>query len=792
MSAPFDKTSSDTAARVANPTGFQDDRGVDALVAGRAALDVVGHTGAVRPSRPSILYATPKPLDLLRALQRRWLLALAVGLALAVPAGVITWFSVPDVYETYAILRVRHGGLLNDLKGEMLTLAAQRELIKHPMVINAALAMPGVNDLPCIKSRISSQSEVDWVASQIIVRSSGVSPGSTTETMQIGMAGDDPMQMKVLVNAVTKAFLTRVTDEERRGLIERREKLDKAYLTKTEEVRRKRDHVYDLAQRVGTSNPQTAQTKQQLLVDYVMQLRKEITQQRSLVFRKKQDLAGFIKVNGLGGAAGGPLPESLLQQALEGDPDCRIKEEQIKKMESALAELMKVVKDPNSPAVRAARESLEKVRTSVDERKLTIQKQLEKDWKEGRIVPKNKAEAEVLTNELAQADATLTEMESQYKSLSKDIEDLGNSTSDLDRSKEELATVVGITNQLGLALEKYDLELGGGDRITMYAEADIPRVPQSNRRAKYTWLLALVSLGMGLGLVSLWEFHARRITSATEVDEGLGMRVIGDVPMLSHAGRHWWSGNANGASTSALQGIMDESVDGIRAMLLHSVGGDAKRVVLITSAKAGEGKTTISVSLAASLGRCGRRTLLIDGDLRRPNVHRLLDMPLNKGLADVLRGEATVQEVIHPSRATGMWVMSAGHCDHTSLQSLTKNILGQLFESLRSEFDSIIVDSGPVLAVVDPLLLGQHCDGAIISIVHRVSQITPVYEACERLKSTGIKVLGCVVNGTSHRSFGLGHGYYGYGYGYGYGYSHNSAHTNGQTDQPTPPPAGVS
>lgn len=201
---------------------------------------------------------------------------------------------------------------------------------------------------------------------------------------------------------------------------------------------------------------------------------------------------------------------------------------------------------------------------------------------------------------------------------------------------------------------------------------------------------------------------------------------------------------------------------------------------MVTSAKAGEGKTTISVSLAASLGRCGRRTLLIDGDLRRPNVHRLLDMPLDKGLAEVLRGEATLQEVIRPSRATGMWMMSAGHCDQISLQALTKNVLAQLFETLRTEFDSIVVDTGPVLAVVDPLLLGQHCDGAILSIVHQVSQITPVYETCERLKATGIRVLGCVVNGTPRSAFGLYHGYY-----YGYGYGH--VHANGSAEAPVSP-----
>jgi capsular exopolysaccharide synthesis family protein len=253
---------------------------------------------------------------------------------------------------------------------------------------------------------------------------------------------------------------------------------------------------------------------------------------------------------------------------------------------------------------------------------------------------------------------------------------------------------------------------------------------------------------------------------------GLGVQVIGSVPMLS---QRRWRLLANGEPTD-LQGIMDESVDGIRAMLLHSPKGESARTLLVTSAKAGEGKTTVASSLAASMGRSGRRTLLIDGDLRRPAVHRVLDMPLETGLSEVVRGECSIEDVIRPSRATGLWFMSAGQCDQVSLQALTKPGLAEIFEKLRAEFDFVVVDSGPVLSVVDPVLLGQHCDAAIISVVRRVSQIPAVYEACDRLKSTGIHVTGCVINGLQGNP--LTPGYYAYAYGYTYGYGNGQQHAD--------------
>ncbi|MCE9557212.1 MAG: polysaccharide biosynthesis tyrosine autokinase [Planctomycetes bacterium] len=775
-----------TTTQNASATAVLNDPTGDALITrgGTALLDPRTES---RSARPAILNATPKPLELLLALQRRWLFALTLALALGIPAAVVTWFAVKDTYETYSLLRVRVGpGLIYTIDTGLMSLDGQRKLIASPIVINEALSYPGISNLPEIKARSDNRSEVEWLGQQIYVRSygSGGGGGGMGDLLQIGMKGEDPKQLEALVNAMTKAYIEKVAGEERRMLLARQNLLDSTYTTKSQEVNRRRDLVRTLAERLGTGDSKTAQAKQQLLLDFILNLRKEITDTRSAVFRKQLELEQFKRKHGfkddVAGAQKGPIPDGLVDEAVSDDSEYRIRLETIQKLEEKLAKILEVSKDPNSPSVRNAREAIVKAQEMAAERKKIIRQRLQQEWDEGKIVHRTKAEYDALVNEIEGLKAKETAMNSQFEELNKTMQDLGTSSEELERRKEDLAAVVSTANKLVMTLEQYDLELRSPDRVALLQSATEPRAPLGNSRWKYTALAGLGAVGIGLGLVSLWEFHARRITSKIEVNEGLGVRVIGDVPMLSQGTHHWW-GHSNGNSESTLQGVMDESIDGVRAMLLHSAGGDTVRVVMVTSAKAGEGKTTVSVSLAASLGRCGRRTLLIDGDLRRPNVHRLLDMPLDKGLAEVLRGEATLQEVIRPSRAPGMWVMSAGHCDQISLQALTKNILAQLFETLRTEFDSIVVDTGPVLAVVDPLLLGQHCDGAILSIVHRVSQITPVYDTCERLKDTGIRVLGCVVNGTPRGAFGLNQGYYGYGYGYGH------VHANGSAGEPAPP-----
>jgi capsular exopolysaccharide synthesis family protein len=192
---------------------------------------------------------------------------------------------------------------------------------------------------------------------------------------------------------------------------------------------------------------------------------------------------------------------------------------------------------------------------------------------------------------------------------------------------------------------------------------------------------------------------------------------------------------------------MAERIDGTRTALIHTTAIDPPRLVMVTSAQPREGKTTTSSQLAASLARSGRRTLLIDSDIRNPGLHRVFEMPQDPGLCELLRGEAERDAVLYPTRTANLWLMPAGRCDLRSVQALSSSYLGTIIAALGTQFDYVIIDSGPVLKVADPLLVGQHVDAAIVAALRDVSKVPNVYEAVERLRSVGITVLGSVVNG---------------------------------------------
>jgi succinoglycan biosynthesis transport protein ExoP len=168
---------------------------------------------------------------------------------------------------------------------------------------------------------------------------------------------------------------------------------------------------------------------------------------------------------------------------------------------------------------------------------------------------------------------------------------------------------------------------------------------------------------------------------------------------------------------------------------------------MVTSAVEGEGKTTLAGHLASSLARAGRKTLLVDADLRQPAVHQLFELPLQPGFSEVLLGEVEVADSVQATTLDGLSVVTAGQWDRDVILSLARDGVEGIFEKLREEFDFIIVDSHPVLPATDSLLIGQQSDAVILSVMQRVSQMPRVYGAAQRLTALKIRVLGAVVNG---------------------------------------------
>ena len=203
-----------------------------------------------------------------------------------------------------------------------------------------------------------------------------------------------------------------------------------------------------------------------------------------------------------------------------------------------------------------------------------------------------------------------------------------------------------------------------------------------------------------------------------------------------------------------MQAPMTESVDTIRTVLLRTPGSAGTKVVMVTSAVGGEGKTSLACHLAASLARSGKRTVLLDSDLRKPAVHQQFDLPLEPGFSEFLRAEMEFDDIILPTPVNGLVVIPAGRWDPAASQALSNESVSGCFDYLRQNYDFVIVDVPPVLPVADSLLVGQHADAAVFAVLQDVSRLPALHQAYQRLASLGLRMLGAVVIGERKNSYG--------------------------------------
>jgi capsular exopolysaccharide synthesis family protein len=349
-----------------------------------------------------------------------------------------------------------------------------------------------------------------------------------------------------------------------------------------------------------------------------------------------------------------------------------------------------------------------------------------------------------LRTEVVTLEQRRSERAAELKGLEEERGKLGEVTTDMQRLKDEIEGEKTRLARYENDLADLSIELGPNvpSRITPFQDAmllktDLKKQIAATILAPFAMLL-LVCFG-----VAWWECRARRIHTADEVATGLGVRVVGAVPPLPNAAQLVAAEAGEDVHVHSLL----ESIDSIRTVLLRDAHVEATRVVMVTSAVGGEGKTTLAAHLAGSLARAGRRTLLVDCDLRRPAAHQLFELPLQPGLSEALLGEVHIAEATLSTSVDGLWLIPAGQWDREVLQALARDGLEKVFEKLRSEYDFVIIDSHPVLPATDSLLIGQHVDAVILSVLHGVSQSPRVYASYQRLATLGIRIFGAVVNG---------------------------------------------
>jgi capsular exopolysaccharide synthesis family protein len=303
--------------------------------------------------------------------------------------------------------------------------------------------------------------------------------------------------------------------------------------------------------------------------------------------------------------------------------------------------------------------------------------------------------------------------------------------------------------------------------------------PPSARQVKPAALIvfpvaALLGLMAGFGLAFAAEMADKTFRSPEEISRRLSLAVVGHIP---HIRPKQEALAAIAAGGSALDPILiahhrprsreAESYRGIRTSIYFSARGGRHKVLQVTSPGSGDGKTTLAANLAISVAQSGKRTLLVDAELRRPRLHALFGLPNRRGLSSVIAGECPLAEAVQASGVPGLFVLPAGEVPANPAELLTSPRFQEVVESLREQYDFVLIDTPPLLAVTDPAVVAPRVDGVLLALRVVKNGRPQAERAKEILASLDTPVLGVVVNGGGFR----GPDYGGYGYdGYYLGY----------------------
>jgi capsular exopolysaccharide synthesis family protein len=275
-----------------------------------------------------------------------------------------------------------------------------------------------------------------------------------------------------------------------------------------------------------------------------------------------------------------------------------------------------------------------------------------------------------------------------------------------------------------------------------------------NKRKYFIVFLGALFTGLlaGFGWACLAEFRDKSFRSFREIRDQLGLPVVGHIPFFRPRAGLATAPESNGAALDPSLRTYAEAYLAVREALYHTTKARECRVIQITSAIHGEGKTTLAANLAVSMAQSGQRVVLIDADLRRPRLADLFGLSKQVGLTSVLSGETDLAAAMQPSAVPGLSILGSGPLSPNPAETVASPRLRTLLDSLRQQCDYVLIDTPPLLDVTDPRVIAHVVDGVLLTL-RNSHQSRPLAQSTrEILDATGANILGVVVNGVASHS----------------------------------------
>ena len=347
----------------------------------------------------------------------------------------------------------------------------------------------------------------------------------------------------------------------------------------------------------------------------------------------------------------------------------------------------------------------------------------------------------------AQAEAQLESLRKKRSDAEQRLLEITGKSVEYNTLSRNLEADKALYDSVLARLKEVDVTSGLTDQSITIQERALGAGPVPSQTLKYIILGVFGGLASGVALAFALNYLDPSLRTIDQVEQRTGTGVVASVPLVKSSGPVSGGAGINLPSVSDRRGVVAEAFRTMRATLAMISGRDKHRVFLITSAIPGEGKTFTSSNFAATLAQQGFRTLLIDADLRKPSVSKLFfNENLKPGLSEVLMGSTPVAEAIVPTKVENLSILPAGGIAPNPSELLAQPQFGETVRKLKDEYDRIVIDSSPVLAVRDPLLLAQSVDACCLIVRAGRSPSKATVQAIRLLAEANTPVMGVVLN----------------------------------------------
>lgn len=385
--------------------------------------------------------------------------------------------------------------------------------------------------------------------------------------------------------------------------------------------------------------------------------------------------------------------------------------------------------------------------------------------------------AQVVQDQLGQTTASKEILQRQISDLERQIKSTGDAIEQQrrtagDQPNTRLSLLQGDLAQYQqtyaqLLRSQQDMALAeakAANNVKLAEPAVRPEKPVRPNVLLNTLIAAAVGLVLTLGVAFLLEYLDDAVKTPELAEAATGLHTLAAVALAG--GARTKKNDAKAGSERILfaqeqHSPIAEAFRGLRTNIEFALVDGAARTLMVTSPNPGEGKSTITVNLAIVIAQTGKRVLLIDADLRRPTLHRTFSIGNHQGLTNLLaRTDTAIDEVVRTSPFPNLSVMTSGPIPPNPSELLGSNRMEALLAKLSEQFDLVLVDTPPVLAVTDPVVVAPKTDGVVVVVDSAKTSLDALRRTREALGRANANILGIVLNKLTTKSGSYYYYYY--------------------------------